>query len=108
MWSPSIDVKVRDEDLDRAPDIAASLVAKLGKDHFDSTNWKELNRSIFSALELERIVMFLTIGLIVLVAALNIVAMLTMMVLEKTRDIAILMSMGATAQQIRRIFVCRA
>jgi lipoprotein-releasing system permease protein len=102
---PSIDVKVRDEDLDRAPEIAASLVEKLGKDHFDSTNWKELNRSIFSALELERIVMFLTIGLIVLVAALNIVAMLTMMVLEKTRDIAILLSMGATAQQIRRIFV---
>lgn len=102
---PSIDVKVRDEDLDRAPDIAASLAEKLGKDHFDSTNWKELNRSIFSALELERIVMFLTIGLIVLVAALNIVAMLTMMVLEKTRDIAILLSMGATAHQIRRIFV---
>lgn len=102
---PSIDVKVRDEDLDLAPEIAVSLVEKLGKDHFDSTNWKELNRSIFSALELERIVMFLTIGLIVLVAALNIVAMLTMMVLEKTRDIAILLSMGATAQQIRRIFV---
>jgi len=58
-----------------------------------------------NALKLERIVMFLTIGLIVLVAALNIVAMLTMMVLEKTRDIAILLSMGATAQQIRRIFV---
>jgi lipoprotein-releasing system permease protein len=102
---PSIDGKVRDEDLDRAPEIAQSVVDKLGKEHFDSTNWKELNRSIFNALKLERIVMFLTIGLIVLVAALNIVAMLTMMVLEKTRDIAILLSMGATAQQIRRIFV---
>jgi lipoprotein-releasing system permease protein len=102
---PSIDGRLRDDDLDRAPEIAASVVEKLGKDHFDSTNWKELNRSIMSALKLERIVMFLTIGLIVLVAALNIVAMLTMMVLEKTRDIAILLSMGATAQQIRRIFV---
>jgi lipoprotein-releasing system permease protein len=102
---PSIDGRLRDEDLDRAPEIAAAIVEKLGKDHFDSTNWKELNRSIMNALKLERIVMFLTIGLIVLVAALNIVAMLTMMVLEKTRDIAILLSMGATAQQIRRIFV---
>jgi lipoprotein-releasing system permease protein len=102
---PSIDGRLKDEDLDRAPEIAASVVEKLGKDHFDSTNWKELNRSIMDALKLERLVMFLTIGLIVLVAALNIVAMLTMMVLEKTRDIAILLSMGATAQQIRRIFV---
>jgi lipoprotein-releasing system permease protein len=102
---PSIDGKVRDEDLDRAPEIGEAVVEKLGKERFDSTNWKELNRSIFNALKLERVVMFLTIGLIVLVAALNIVAMLTMMVLEKTRDIAILLSMGATAQQIRRIFV---
>lgn len=102
---PSIDVNVRDEDLDRAPEIAETLKQQLGKDHFEATNWKERNRSIFNALKLERIVMFLTIGLIVLVAALNIVAMLTMMVLEKTRDIAILLSMGATAQQIRRIFM---
>jgi len=102
---PSIDGRLKDEDLERAPEIAAAVVEKLGKEHFDSTNWKELNRSIMDALKLERLVMFLTIGLIVLVAALNIVAMLTMMVLEKTRDIAILLSMGATAQQIRRIFV---
>jgi len=102
---PSIDGKVKDEDLDRAPEIGEAVVEKLGKEHFDSTNWKELNRSIFNALKLERVVMFLTIGLIVLVAALNIVAMLTMMVLEKTRDIAILLSMGATAQQIRGIFI---
>jgi lipoprotein-releasing system permease protein len=102
---PTIDLKVRDEDLERAPEIAESIRQKLGKDHFEATNWKELNKSIFHALKLERIVMFLTIGLIVLVAALNIVGMLTMMVLEKTRDIAILLSMGATAQQIRRIFV---
>src|SRR5205814_2627690 len=78
---------------------------KLGSKKFEATNWIELNRSIFQALKLEKIVMFLTIGLIVLVAALNIVAMLTMMVLEKTRDIAILLSMGATAPQIRKIFI---
>jgi len=101
----TIDVKIRDEDLDRAPEIAKSLIAKLGRNNLDSTNWIELNRSIFQALKLERLVMFLTIGLIVFVAAMNIVAMLTMMVLEKTRDIAILLSMGATAHQIRKIFI---
>ena len=64
-----------------------------------------LNQSIFQALALEKVVMFITIGLIVFVAALNIVATLIMMVLEKTRDIAILMSMGATQPQIRRVFI---
>jgi lipoprotein-releasing system permease protein len=64
-----------------------------------------MNPSIFQALALERLVMFVTIGLILLVAALNIVATLIMMVLEKTRDIAILMSMGATTDNIRRIFI---
>ena len=63
------------------------------------------NQTIFQALSLERVVTFITIGLIVLVAALNIVATLIMMVLEKTRDIAILMSMGATNDNIRRIFI---
>ena len=58
-----------------------------------------MNQSIFQALRLERLVMFITIGLIVIVAALNIVATLIMMVLEKTRDIAILMSMGATPDE---------
>jgi len=101
----TIDVKVRPEDIDRAPEIADRIRDSLGKDHFDTTNWKELNHSILQALQLERLVMFLTIGLIVFVAALNIVAMLTMMVLEKTRDIAILISMGATGSQIRKIFI---
>jgi len=100
-----IDVKVRNEDLDRVGEIGKSIKDRVKSQPLEDTNWIELNRSIFQALKLERIVMFLTIGLIVLVAAMNIVAMLTMMVLEKTRDIAILLSMGATAGQIRKIFV---
>src|ERR1051326_3439397 len=64
-----------------------------------------LNQSIFQALALEKVVMFITIGLIVFVAALNIVSTLIMMVLEKTRDIAILLSMGATQENIRRVFI---
>jgi lipoprotein-releasing system permease protein len=68
------------------------------------TTWAELNKSLFSALKLEKTIIFLTIALIVLVAALNIVATLILMVMEKTRDIGILMSLGATPADIRRIF----
>jgi len=68
------------------------------------TTWMELNKSLFSALKLEKNIIFLTIALIVVVAALNIIATLILMVMEKTRDIGILIAMGATAQSIRKIF----
>jgi lipoprotein-releasing system permease protein len=68
------------------------------------TTWMELNKSLFSALKLEKNIMFLTITLIVIVAALNIIATLILMVMEKTRDIGILMAIGATPQMINRIF----
>jgi lipoprotein-releasing system permease protein len=97
-----IDVKVND--IDQAHVIGQRIVDRLGG-RFDFEDWMTLNQSIFQALQLEKIVMFITIGLIVVVAALNIVATLIMMVLEKTRDIAILLSMGATNQNIRRIFI---
>ncbi len=68
------------------------------------TTWMELNRSLFSALKLEKNIMFLTITLIVLVAALNIIATLILMVMEKTRDIGILMAIGASPRSIKKIF----
>ncbi|MFC2156937.1 FtsX-like permease family protein, partial [Acidobacteriota bacterium] len=68
------------------------------------TTWMDLNRSLFSALKLEKTIIFLTITLIVFVAALNIIASLILMVMEKTRDIGILIALGATARNIRRIF----
>lgn len=68
------------------------------------TTWMELNRSLFSALKLEKTLLFLTITLIVVVAALNIIASLVLMVMEKTRDIGVLMAMGATARNIKKIF----
>jgi lipoprotein-releasing system permease protein len=68
------------------------------------TTWMELNESLFSALKLEKSIMFLTITLIVVVAALNIIASLILMVMEKTRDIGILMALGATPRSIRRVF----
>ena len=72
---------------------------------FQSTNWMEENRELFRALSLEKIVTFIIIGLIVLVAALNILIALTMMVMEKTRDIAMMMSFGVQPAQVRRIFL---
>ena len=69
-----------------------------------TTTWMELNKSLFSALKLEKNIIFLTIMLIVFVAALNIIATLILMVMEKTRDIGILIAMGATSLNIRRIF----
>ncbi|RRA50173.1 FtsX-like permease family protein [Acidipila sp. EB88] len=72
---------------------------------FETTNWMEQNRELFRALKLEQLVSFIIIGLIVGVAALNILIALTMMVMEKTRDIAVLLSMGVAPVQIRRIFL---
>ena len=74
---------------------------------FMATNWMEQNRALFRALRLERVVTFITIGLIVFVAALNILISLIMMVMEKTRDIAVLISMGAKKRQVRRIFIAQ-
>jgi lipoprotein-releasing system permease protein len=76
-----------------------------GTHGFMTTNWMEQNKPLFRALRLERLVTFITIGLIVFVAALNILISLTMMVMEKTKDIAVLMSMGTKKRQIRRVFI---
>ena len=78
-----------------------------GSRGFMATNWMEQNKPLFHALRLERLVTFITIGLIVFVAALNILISLTMMVMEKTKDIAVLMSMGTKKPQIRRVFIAQ-
>lgn len=94
------------EDLYQAAAVGEQLESQAGHG-FQVTNWMEQNRALFSALRLERVVTFITIGLIVFVAALNILISLIMMVMEKTRDIAVLMSMGARRSQIRRIFIAQ-
>ncbi len=81
---------------------AAGQVAGGG---FQATNWMEQNRELFRALKLEQVVTFIVLALIVCVAALNILIALTMMVMEKTKDIAVMMSFGVTAAQVRRIFL---
>jgi lipoprotein-releasing system permease protein len=92
------------DDLDRADQIGRSIEQAAGPG-FLTTNWMEENRPLFRALKLEQIVTFIVIGLIVCVAALNILTALTMMVMEKTRDIAVMMSFGVQPRQVRTIFL---
>jgi lipoprotein-releasing system permease protein len=92
------------DDLYKADQIARAIEQEAGKG-FQTTSWMEQNRELFRALKLEQIVTFIVLALIVCVAALNILIALTMMVMEKTRDIAVLMSFGVTEMQVRRIFL---
>ncbi|WP_109485243.1 FtsX-like permease family protein [Occallatibacter savannae] len=97
-------ISFRVDNLNHAPEIAKQIETAAGPG-FQTTNWKEQNRELFRALRLEQIVTFIVITLIVIVAALNILIALTMMVMEKTRDIAVLMSFGVDPNQVRRIFL---
>jgi len=92
------------DDVDVAPQVASASEPVIGP-KLAATTWQEQNRPLLNALRMERVVTVVSIGLIQVVAALNILIALVMMVMEKHRDIAILMSMGARAKQIRRIFV---
>ena len=96
-------IQVKLEDIFAAPETGERIKAVLPAAVYITT-WMELNKSLFSALKLEKNIMFLTITLIVIVAALNIIATLILMVMEKTRDIGILMAMGATPRMDDRIF----
>src|SRR5579871_5959304 len=92
------------DDLYRADTVGRAIEAEAGKG-FQATNWMEQNRELFRALKLEQVVTFIVLALIVCVAALNILIALTMMVMEKTKDIAVLMSFGVRQEQVRRIFL---
>jgi lipoprotein-releasing system permease protein len=87
-----------------APQIAKEIEQAAGK-KYQTTNWIEQNHALSAALSLEQTVTFIVIALIVMVAALNILTGLTMMVMEKTRDIAVMMSFGVQPGQVRRIFL---
>jgi lipoprotein-releasing system permease protein len=97
----AIEARVRDPR--RIPEAAAAVQARLGQE-FYVNDLVRMNRTFFSALRLEKLAMSISIGLIILVAALNIVSILVLMVMEKVRDIGVLAAMGAAAPQIRRIF----
>jgi lipoprotein-releasing system permease protein len=97
-------IEARITDIYRAEEISSRFQKKLGN-RFVVNNWIRQNQSLFSAMKLEKIMLFITIGLIVLVASFNVISTLVMMVLDKTSDIAILMAMGCTSRQIMRIFM---
>jgi lipoprotein-releasing system permease protein len=97
-------LQLRVDDIYRAPRIANDVSAMLG-DEYQAEDWAEMNRSLFSALWLEKIAVSLAIFLIVMVAALNIIASLILLVMEKSRDIAILKTMGASARSVTGIFM---
>jgi len=98
------DLEVKLDDLNRAPQVAAQI-QKIAGPKYAIATWMERNHQLLNALKTEKAVTVVTIGLIELVAALNILITLVMMVMEKYRDIAVLMSMGARRTQIRRIFM---
>jgi len=97
-------IGIRVRDIYRAGIVRESLVVELGFPYW-ARDWMQLNKNLFSALKLEKKAMFVILTLIVLVAAFNIASSLIMMVMQKTKDIAILKAMGATDKSIRRIFI---
>src|SRR5260370_24590452 len=98
----SIDLRLDNVEFARQ---VAKAAEKIAGPNFAAQTWMEQNRPLFRALEIEKLVTVVTIGLIELVAALNILIALVMMVMEKYRDIAVLMSIGARHKQIRNIFI---
>src|SRR5690242_9167454 len=99
-------IEFKIDDIYKAAQVGKDLEEAAGPG-FMTTNWMEQNRPLFRALRLERLVTFITVGLIVFVAALNILISLTMMVMEKARDIAVLMSMGTRKAQVRNVFIAQ-
>jgi lipoprotein-releasing system permease protein len=99
-------LEVRVTDMDRTPGLVRAIGQKLGKG-YRVQGWEELNKSLFAALKLEKIAMFLVLSIIILVASFSIVSNLIMVVVEKGRDVAVLKSLGAADLGVMRIFVFR-
>jgi lipoprotein-releasing system permease protein len=105
LGKPGIElIQLKVDDIYAAPQIAESIPATLGSEYI-TQDWADMNRSLFEALTLEKVAIALAIGLIVMVAALNIVASLVLLVMEKHRDIAILKTMGASARSMTIVFM---
>jgi len=97
-------LEVRVDDMWESSQVAADIPKRLG-DEYVTQDWRDMNKSLFSALWLEKMAMGISVGLIIMVGALNIIASLILLVMEKSRDIAILKTMGARASSIRWIFL---
>ena len=100
-------IEIRVEDIEQADQVAAEIQHSLGFPYY-TRDWMQMNKNLFSALRLEKIVMFIILILIILVAAFNIVSTLFMVVMEKNKEIAIMKSMGASQSSIIKIFTYQA
>jgi lipoprotein-releasing system permease protein len=98
-------IKLQTADLFHADNIAASVRESLGRDAWRVTDWKSQNKSLFKWMKLEKLIIFVVISLIMVVAAFNIISSLVMMIYEKRREVGILMSMGTTSRSIMRVFM---
>jgi lipoprotein-releasing system permease protein len=99
-------IEFKIDDIYQAAQVGQELEKAAGAG-FQTTNWMDEQKALFHALKVEKLVTSITVGLIVFVAALNILISLTMMVMEKNRDIAVLMSMGTRKSQVRKIFIAQ-
>ena len=97
-------VELKVKDVDRAEEISEALEEKLGGAPYQVQDWYELNHNLFTALNLQKVALVIILTLIIIVAAVNMVSALTMMVTDKTREIAILKSMGASSTSVAQVF----
>lgn len=97
-------VELKVKDVDRASEIAGKLERALGGPPYQVQDWYELNHNLFTALNLQKLALVIILTLIIIVAAVNMISALTMMVTDKTREIAILKSMGASSTSVARVF----
>ena len=97
-------IELRVDDMFKSSEVVDAIAGQFGPEYHPQ-EWSDMNTSLFSALWLQKVAISITVGLIVMVAALNIVATLILLVMEKSRDIAILKTMGSPASSIRRIFM---
>jgi lipoprotein-releasing system permease protein len=100
-----VGVEMKVKNIDRANEIAEKLEKALGGPPYQVQDWYELNKNLFTALKLQKLALVIILTLIIIVATVNMVSALTMMVTDKTREIAILKSMGSTSSAVARVFL---
>ncbi len=98
-------VEMKVKNIDRAKEIADKLEKALGGPPYQAEDWYELNKNLFTALKLQKLALVIILTLIIIVATVNMVSALTMLVIDKTREIAILKSMGSTSSAVARVFL---
>ena len=98
-------IEIKVEDVERAPALAAELASTIGRDQLRVRDWKMMNQQLFGALALEKLAMFITLGIAILIAGFSVFGTLTLLVQEKRREVGILKAMGTSARSVIRIFV---